>query len=89
MALLAYCLSSIAMTVMNKAVLSSASKNPENAFKMNFMLLLCQSIACVLLLRVCKGFKLLQYRDLNQRDSLAWLPVSLMLVAMIYTGSKR
>lgn len=36
---------------------------------------------------MCKASKLVQFRELNPKDARAWFPVSLMLVAMIYTGS--
>lgn len=38
-------------------------------------------------LRACKTSKLVAFRELNPKDAKAWFPVSLMLVAMIYTGS--
>lgn len=71
------------MTIMNKFVLSG------HKFGMNFFLLMCQSLVSVLFLRICKTSGLLSFRELNVKDALRWFPVSVMLVAMIYTGSKR
>lgn len=36
---------------------------------------------------MCKASKLVMFRELNPKDAKSWFPVSLMLVAMIYTGS--
>lgn len=36
---------------------------------------------------MCKSSKLVNFRELNPTDAKSWFPVSLMLVAMIYTGS--
>lgn len=81
-ALTCYCASSISMTIMNKLVLSN------HKFGMNFFLLMMQSLVSVIFLRICKSLHLVKYRPLNRKDALSWLPVSLLLIAMIYTGSK-
>ena len=93
-ALLSYCASSIAMTIMNKYVLSG------HKFHLNFALLVVQSLVSVVFLHFCKLSKLLNYRPLNQKDAIictsqagrlrpVGFPVSLLLVGMIFTGSKR
>lgn len=46
-----------------------------------------QSSVSVIFLFICKKMNLLNYRSLNKKDATIWLPVSLLLIAMIYTGS--
>ncbi|RHZ78150.1 hypothetical protein Glove_167g51 [Diversispora epigaea] len=80
--ILTYCGASILMTVTNKYVLSGYD------FNMNFLLLCIQSIVCVCLLQVFKLFNLVTYRELDYVISQKWFIIAMMLVAMIYTGSK-
>ncbi|KAG0317267.1 GDP-mannose transporter into the lumen of the Golgi [Linnemannia gamsii] len=80
--ILAYCSSSILMTVTNKMVLSQFD------FNMNFLLLAIQAAAAVIMLWVFKRFGLITYRRLDPTEAKKWFPISLGLVAMIYTGSK-
>ncbi|KAF9280864.1 GDP-mannose transporter into the lumen of the Golgi [Mortierella alpina] len=80
--ILAYCSSSILMTVTNKMVLSRFN------FNMNFLLLTIQALTAVVMLWVFKKFGLISYRRLDTSEAKKWFPISLGLVAMIYTGSK-
>ncbi|KAG0300435.1 GDP-mannose transporter into the lumen of the Golgi [Dissophora globulifera] len=80
--ILAYCASSILMTVTNKMVLSHFE------FNMNFLLLSIQGIVAIALLWVFKKAGLISYRKLDRDEARQWFPISLTLVAMIYTGSK-
>ncbi|KAF9148361.1 GDP-mannose transporter into the lumen of the Golgi [Linnemannia schmuckeri] len=80
--IMAYCSSSILMTVTNKMVLSQFD------FNMNFLLLAIQAAAAVIMLWVFKRFGLITYRRLDPTEAKKWFPISLGLVAMIYTGSK-
>ncbi|KAF9540594.1 GDP-mannose transporter into the lumen of the Golgi [Mortierella hygrophila] len=80
--IIAYCTSSILMTVTNKMVLSQFD------FNMNFLLLAIQAAAAVIMLWVFKRFGLITYRRLDPTEAKKWFPISLGLVAMIYTGSK-
>ncbi|KAK3844942.1 MAG: hypothetical protein J3R72DRAFT_437494 [Linnemannia gamsii] len=80
--IVAYCSSSILMTVTNKMVLSQFD------FKMNFLLLAIQAAAAVIMLWIFKNFGLITYRKLDPTEAKKWFPISLGLVAMIYTGSK-
>ncbi|KAF9954747.1 GDP-mannose transporter into the lumen of the Golgi [Mortierella alpina] len=80
--ILAYCSSSILMTVTNKMVLSRFD------FNMNFLLLTIQALTAVVMLWVFKKFGLISYRKLDTSEAKKWFPISLALVAMIYTGSK-
>ncbi|KAF9582957.1 GDP-mannose transporter into the lumen of the Golgi, partial [Lunasporangiospora selenospora] len=100
LSIVAYCSSSILMTVTNKLVLSRFD------FNMNFLLLsfqaslftsLCSSspslwtrtaIAAVIMLWIFKRLDLISYRSLDAHEAKKWFPISLTLVAMIYTGSK-
>jgi len=77
-----YCVSSILMTVTNKYVVNGFQ------FNMNFVLLLVQSIVCVLAISILKTFNIITYRPLNKTDAKNWAPISILLVVMIYTSSK-
>ncbi|KAF8924527.1 GDP-mannose transporter into the lumen of the Golgi [Dissophora ornata] len=70
------------MTVTNKMVLS------HFAFNMNFLLLSIQAMVAIVLLRVFKRVDLISFRKLDKEEARKWFPISLALVAMIYTGSK-
>ncbi|OTB08473.1 hypothetical protein M426DRAFT_7787 [Hypoxylon sp. CI-4A] len=81
--ILAYCLSSISMTVVNKYVVSGSEWN------LNFFYLAIQSIVCIVTIEACKqlGFITnLAPFDINKGKR--WFPISLLLVGMIYTGTK-
>ncbi|KAJ5150506.1 UAA transporter [Penicillium coprophilum] len=79
---LAYCGSSIMMTVMNKYVLSGLD------FNLNFLLLCVQSLVCIAAIQTCKSMGLITYRDFNSDEAKKWFPITLLLIGMIYTGSK-
>ncbi|KAB8078014.1 GDP-mannose transporter [Aspergillus leporis] len=79
---LAYCGSSILMTVMNKYVLSGLD------FNLNFFLLCIQSVVCIIAIQTCKSCGLITYRDFNTDEAKKWFPITLLLIGMIYTGSK-
>jgi GDP-mannose transporter len=55
---------------------------------MNFVLLLVQSLVCVAAIATLKSFGVITYRPLNKTDAKNWAPISVLLVLMIYTGSK-
>ncbi|KAL1923182.1 uncharacterized protein VTP21DRAFT_9558 [Calcarisporiella thermophila] len=76
------CAASILMTVTNKYVVSGTD------FNMNFFLLAVQSIVTVFLLELFKRVSLIQYRPYSHEEAKSWFPVTALLVAMIYTGSK-
>ncbi|CAK5273870.1 unnamed protein product, partial [Mycena citricolor] len=80
--ILCYCVASIMMTLVNKFVVSGAQ------FSMNFLLLCIQSIVCVSCVMVLKKMGIISFRTFDMQDAKAWLPVSSLLVAVIYTGSK-
>ncbi|KAJ6171659.1 hypothetical protein N7470_000726 [Penicillium chermesinum] len=79
---LAYCGSSIMMTVMNKYVLSGLD------FNLNFLLLMVQSVVCIAVIQTCKSAGLITYRDFSSDEARKWFPITLLLIGMIYTGSK-
>ncbi|BCS03898.1 GDP-mannose transporter [Aspergillus luchuensis] len=79
---LAYCGSSILMTVMNKYVLSGTD------FNLNFFLLCIQSLVCIIAIQTCKSCGLITYRDFSADEARKWFPITLLLIGMIYTGSK-
>ncbi|PGH23207.1 GDP-mannose transporter [Polytolypa hystricis UAMH7299] len=80
--ILSYCCSSILMTVTNKYVLSGTT------FNLNFFLLAVQSIVCVVAIQSCKTAGIITYRDFNSDEAKKWFPISLLLIGMIYTGTK-
>ncbi|CUS24197.1 LAQU0S14e02388g1_1 [Lachancea quebecensis] len=82
LSIIAYCGSSILMTVTNKFVV-----NVEN-FNMNFVMLFVQSFVCSLALVVLRALGYAKFRPLNKTDVKNWFPISVLLVAMIYTSSK-
>jgi GDP-mannose transporter len=81
-AILSYCGSSIMMTVTNKYVLSGLD------FNLNFFLLCVQSVVCVVAIQTCKTSGIITYRDFNSDEAKKWFPISLLLIGMIYTGTK-
>ncbi|WVF65396.1 GDP-mannose transporter 1 [Kwoniella sp. CBS 6097] len=80
--ILSYCAASIMMTVVNKYVVSGRH------FTMNFLLLAIQSAVCVLVVWSVKRAGVINFRDFDMNDAKAWWPISTLLVAVIYTGSK-
>ncbi|RVX71008.1 GDP-mannose transporter [Exophiala mesophila] len=79
---ISYCASSILMTVANKYILSF----PE--YNLNFLLLAVQSIVCVVAIQSCKSAGIITYRDFKTDEARKWFPISLLLIGMIYTGTK-
>ncbi|KAL0247300.1 GDP-mannose transporter 2 [Cryptococcus tetragattii IND107] len=80
--ILNYCVASIMMTVVNKFVVSGRQ------FTMTFLLLAIQSFVCVACVWFAKRIGVINFRDWDLNDAKAWFPVSSLLVAVIYTGSK-
>lgn len=64
LALGCYCFSSIAMTLLNKAVLSSSN------FRMNFLLLAIQALCSVALLLSFRKSGLISFRPVNKPDAI-------------------
>ncbi|KAK4539792.1 GDP-mannose transporter [Oleoguttula mirabilis] len=80
--IMCYCGSSILMTVTNKYVLSGTN------FNLNFFLLCVQSVVCILAIQTGKTSGIITYRDFHTDEARKWFPISLLLVAMIYTSTK-
>ncbi|CAK9435520.1 uncharacterized protein LODBEIA_P02470 [Lodderomyces beijingensis] len=80
--IIAYCLSSILMTVTNKFVVSGLNYN------LNFLLLSIQSIVCVATIATLKSLNIITYRPFNKEEAKKWLPIVVLLVGMIYTSTK-
>ncbi|KAK6910944.1 GDP-mannose transporter 2 [Kwoniella mangroviensis CBS 8507] len=80
--ILSYCVASIMMTVVNKFVVSG------HQFTMTFLLLTIQSAVCVACVWTVKRIGFISFRDFDMNDAKTWFPVSFLLVAVIYTGSK-
>jgi GDP-mannose transporter len=55
---------------------------------MNFLLLCIQSLVCVLCVSTVKRLGIISFRNFDMADAKEWFPVSCLLVAVIYTGSK-
>ncbi|RYP79009.1 hypothetical protein DL769_003082 [Monosporascus sp. CRB-8-3] len=82
-AVLAYCFSSISMTVVNKYVVSGSSWN------LNFLYLAIQAVICTAAILVLKQIGLiLNLAALESGKAKRWLPVSVFFVGMIYTSTK-
>ncbi|KAF2719890.1 Golgi GDP-mannose transporter [Polychaeton citri CBS 116435] len=79
--ILAYCASSITMTVTNKYVLSGS-------YNLNFFLLAVQAIVCVVAIGTLKAANVITYRDFNSNEAKKWFPITLLLIGMIYTSTK-
>ncbi|EKJ79476.1 hypothetical protein NXS19_003369 [Fusarium pseudograminearum] len=81
--ILAYCLSSISMTVVNKYVVSGSSWN------LTFFYLAVQSIVCIAAITACKQLGMIKSLAPLEMDRIKkWYPISLVLVGMIYTSTK-
>ncbi|KAH6975889.1 hypothetical protein BGZ61DRAFT_497861 [Ilyonectria robusta] len=79
----AYCLSSISMTVVNKYVVSGTFWN------LNFFYLAVQAVVCIATITACKQMGLIKVLSPFDPDrAKKWFPISLLLVGMIYTGTK-
>ncbi|KAI9249132.1 GDP-mannose transporter [Phascolomyces articulosus] len=74
-----YCTASIVMTVTNKYVVSG---------NFNMVFLLLTSVVTVVFLQVFKFLNLIKFREFNVDAAKKWFPITIFLVAMIYTGSK-
>ncbi|KAJ9085136.1 GDP-mannose transporter into the lumen of the Golgi [Entomophthora muscae] len=83
LAIACYCGSSISMTLVNKYVLSDF-KNPPVVF----LMLSVQALSCILLVHAFGFFGFLTFRSFNRQDAKKWLPVSVVMSLMLYTGSK-
>ncbi|KAL2842886.1 GDP-mannose transporter [Aspergillus pseudodeflectus] len=82
-AVLAYCFSSISMTVVNKYVVSGSSWN------LNFLYLAIQSVICMAAILALKQMGFIpSLAALESGKAKRWLPVSVFFVGMIYTGTK-
>ncbi|KAK4137366.1 UDP-galactose transporter [Trichocladium antarcticum] len=81
--ILAYCLASISMTVVNKFVVSGSYWN------LNFFYLGIQSLVCTLAILLAKQAGILKnLAPFDSTKAKKWFPISLLLVGMIYTGAK-
>ncbi|KAM0334073.1 hypothetical protein ACHAQA_001093 [Verticillium albo-atrum] len=81
--ILAYCFSSISMTVVNKFVVSGKFWN------LNFFYLAVQAIVCVTTIQICKNLGMIRnLAPFEQEKAKKWFPISLLLVGMIYTSTK-
>ncbi|KAJ5538679.1 GDP-mannose transporter [Penicillium frequentans] len=82
-AVLAYCFSSISMTVVNKYVVSGSSWN------LNFLYLAIQAVICFAAILVLKQMGFIpNLAALESSKAKRWLPVSVFFVGMIYTSTK-
>ncbi|KAF7558648.1 hypothetical protein G7046_g5508 [Stylonectria norvegica] len=83
LSIMAYCLSSISMTVTNKYVVSGSFWN------LNFFYLAIQAIVCIVAITGCKQAGLIKVlAPFDSDKAKRWFPISLLLVGMIYTSTK-
>ncbi|KAI5365124.1 putative GDP-mannose transporter Vrg4 [Septoria linicola] len=80
--ILAYCGSSILMTVSNKYCVNGTGWN------LSFFLLAVQAIVCIVAISTGKAMGFITYRHFNVDEARKWFPVSLLLIGMIYTSIK-
>ncbi|KUI56926.1 GDP-mannose transporter [Cytospora mali] len=81
--ILAYCLSSISMTVVNKYCVSGKNWN------LNLFYLAIQSIVCIAAILICKKLGMItNLAPFDKEKAKRWYPISLLLVGMIYTSTK-
>ncbi|KAJ2744627.1 GDP-mannose transporter into the lumen of the Golgi [Coemansia sp. BCRC 34301] len=81
--IVAYCASSITMTLVNKLVLSSFQ------FHMVFFMLAVQAFGSVVLMVLANRVGLnVKYRAMNLPDAKTWFPVACSQAFMLYTGGK-
>jgi len=81
--ILAYCLSSISMTVVNKYVVSGSSWN------LTLFYLAVQSIVCIAAILLGKQVGLIKnLAPFDVDKGKRWFPISVLLVGMIYTGAR-
>ncbi|KAK7961671.1 GDP-mannose transporter [Apiospora aurea] len=80
-AVLAYCFSSMSMTLVNKYVVSG------NEWNLNFFYLAVQAIVGTVAILILKRLGLMaNLRPYESKKARAWFPISLLLVGMIYTS---
>lgn len=79
---MAFCLSSISMTVVNKYVVSGDHWN------LNFFYLAVQSLVCIIAILICARLGLIKVNPFDPVKGKQWLPISVMFVGMLYTGAK-
>ncbi|KAK4227727.1 putative GDP-mannose transporter [Podospora fimiseda] len=81
--IIAYCLSSISMTVVNKYVVSGSDWN------LMFFYLAIQSIVCTVAILAFNQTGLIKnLAPFDPVKAKKWFPISFLLVGMIYTGAK-
>lgn len=81
--IVAYCVSSISMTVVNKYVVSG------DFWNLNFLYLALQAIVCITAITACKKFGLItNLGPVEAEKAKKWFPISFLLVGMIYTSIK-
>ncbi|KDE08569.1 hypothetical protein, variant [Microbotryum lychnidis-dioicae p1A1 Lamole] len=82
LSIVAVCCSSLSMTVANKYIVSGRD------FSMNFLMLAVQSCVSAAAVRGAKSSAIITYPDFHWDSARNWAPVSLGLVALMYSGSK-
>ncbi|KAI1354566.1 hypothetical protein F5Y01DRAFT_254375 [Xylaria sp. FL0043] len=81
--ILAYCVASISMTVVNKYVVSGSDWN------LNFFYLAVQSTVCIVTIQILKQIGVItNLAPFDTNKGRRWFPISLLLVGMIYTSTK-
>lgn len=64
------------------------TNSASHQFNMNFLLLAIQSIVCVACVSFCKSLGFIEYRSFDREAARKWFPISFLLCAVIYTGSR-
>ncbi|KAL0939193.1 GDP-mannose transporter 1 [Colletotrichum truncatum] len=83
LSIIAYCLSSISMTVVNKYVVSG------RAWNLTFLYLAIQAVVSTIAIIAAKRLRLTNaLSPLDPAKARKWFPIAFLLVGMIYTGNK-
>mmetsp|Transcript_23160 Transcript_23160/g.37296 ORF Transcript_23160/g.37296 Transcript_23160/m.37296 type:complete len:310 (-) Transcript_23160:1360-2289(-) len=77
---LMYAVTSIAMVLFNKIILTSFN------FKYEMVLLFAQNLICMVLLRIARTMGLCSFEDFDMRKAVHWLPLNVFFVFMLLTG---
>ncbi len=78
----AYMLSSMAMLLLNKSVMSKFS------FTFNATVLFMQGVVTVAVLLLCDWLKLIKMQPLKFSVAKQWVPVNILFICMLFTSFK-
>lgn len=80
-----YCGLATLVTLLNKYILLTFVPNDCRA---NLFILFLQSLTCLVLMRICKKFSLLNYKPFNFNYLKSWAPIVVSLILSIYSNGR-